>query len=88
MPIAGDSEVSAVSPDGIWTAYEVTQGGPTQIWIRNRLTAETRLLTGGDCNNTAPAWELNSKAVLFASDCSRAFGLPAIYRAELAGDKN
>jgi len=28
---------------------------------------------------------LDSKAIVFASDCDRGIGLPALYRAEIAG---
>jgi hypothetical protein len=31
---------------------------------------------------------LDSKAILFASDCGRAFGLPALYRARVAENDN
>jgi hypothetical protein len=41
------------------------------------------LLTGGNCNSSSPAWALDSESILFASDCGRAFGLPALYRARL-----
>ena len=87
MPISNGPSGIAVSPDGNWVASESTEGGPTQIRIRDRRTGEIRTLTGGDCNNTSPAWELNSKAILFASDCSRGFGLPALYRADIAAAK-
>lgn len=79
-----DSPVMAVSPDGKWLAYETTQNDSTQISIRNRLTGEMKVLTGGNCNSSAPTWELDSRAILFASDCGRAFGLPALYRADIA----
>jgi Tol biopolymer transport system component len=76
------------SPDRKWVAYESAQTGSTQIWLRKRSTGETILLTGGNCNNTSPAWELDSKAIIFASDCERAFGLPTLYRASLFAEKN
>jgi hypothetical protein len=41
-------------------------------------------VAGGNCNSSLPAWELDSKAILFASDCGRAFGLPGLYRATIA----
>jgi Tol biopolymer transport system component len=66
-------------------AFESARDGPTQIWLRDLPSGAERRLTGGNCNNSSPAWELDSKAILFASDCGRAFGLPALYRARLAG---
>jgi len=43
----------------------------------------TLALTGGTCNNWAPAWELNSRSLIFASDCDRGLGMPALYRADI-----
>jgi Tol biopolymer transport system component len=88
MPVPEDSFASVVSPDGHWTAYESAQDGPVQIWIRDLSTGRESRLTGGNCNNSSPAWELDSRSILFASDCGRAFGLPAIYRAKLRGNEN
>jgi hypothetical protein len=83
MPSSTGAADSAVSPDGKWIAYTSTLTGPKQVWLRNVATAKTQPLTGGNCNSSSPAWELNSKAILFASDCGRAIGLPALYRAQL-----
>jgi hypothetical protein len=83
MPVASDETDSVVSPNGKWVAYVSTQGGPKQIWLRNVASASVERLTGGNCNSSSPAWELNSSAILFASDCGRAIGLPALYRAQV-----
>ena len=88
MPVPGDSIASVVSPDGHWIAYESALDGPTQIWLRDLSRARERRLTGGNCNNSSPAWELDSRTILFASDCGRAFGLPALYRAKLTQNEN
>jgi hypothetical protein len=88
MPVPEDSLASVVSPDGHWRAYESAQDGPVQVWIRDLSSGRESRLTGGNCNNSSPAWELDSRSILFASDCGRAFGLPAIYRAKLRGNKN
>jgi hypothetical protein len=87
MPVPADSAVSVVSPNGRWMAFELEQDGPTQIWLRDLSSGQERRLTGGNCNSSSPAWELDSKALLFASDCGRAFGLPALYRAHVAGNE-
>lgn len=84
--VPADTAVSAVSPDGRWMAYESAQDGPVHIWLRDLTSGQERRLTGGNCNSSSPAWELDSKAILFASDCERAFGLPALYRAPLTGN--
>jgi hypothetical protein len=83
MPVPADSLASAVSPDGHWIAYESDRDGPMQIWLRDLSTDRERRLTGGNCNNSSPAWELDSRAILFASDCGRAFGLPALFRTKI-----
>jgi Tol biopolymer transport system component len=67
------------SPDGNWIAFTSTN----QIWLRSVVQGTVTQLTGGNCNSFSPAWELNSQAIIFASDCSRGIGLPALYRARI-----
>jgi hypothetical protein len=86
MPVPADSAVSVVSPNGKWKAFESAQDGPTQLWLGDLSSGKVTRVTGGNCNSSSPTWELDSKAILFASDCGRAFGLPALYRARLAGN--
>jgi hypothetical protein len=73
----------AVSPDGHWVAFEVVEGGGTQILVRNVKTSEVRELTGGRCNNSSAAWERDSRGLIFASDCGRGLGLAVLYRARV-----
>jgi hypothetical protein len=75
------TEGSVISPDGKWMAVESVQVGPKQIWLQDRATGKTTLLAGGDCNNTSPAWEGDSKTLIFASDCGRGLGMPVLYSA-------
>ena len=77
------SENSTTSPDGKWMAFESAQAGPLQIWLRDTLTGKTEVLTGGDCNSSSPAWEPDSRTLIFASDCGRGLGMPVLYRATL-----
>jgi tricorn protease len=86
--VQADKTALAVSPNGKWMAFESAEDGPTHIWLRDLSTGRATRLTGGNCNSSAPAWELDSKALLFASDCERAFGLPALYRATIEKNKN
>ncbi len=80
--VDGAATEPAVAPTRKWAAFTSTAvPGPQRIWLRNLATNEARPLTGGNCNSWAPAWELDSRAIIFASDCGRAFGLPALYRA-------
>jgi hypothetical protein len=76
---------SVVSPDGKWVAFERAEDGPTRIWLREVASGRERELTGGNCNSFAPAWERDSGSFIFASDCGRGFGLPALYRARVEG---
>jgi hypothetical protein len=84
--VPGDWAHSVLSPDGKWMAFERAQDGPAMIWLREMASAGERQLTGGNCNSSAPAWELDSSSFIFASDCGRGFGLPALYRARV-GEK-
>jgi hypothetical protein len=81
-----DVDAPAASPDGRWSAFASAQTGSEQIWIRNLASGKQLRLTGGNCNNSSPAWELDSQSIIFASDCNRAFGLPALYRARIPHD--
>jgi len=74
----------AASPDGKWVAFTRSDLHESkQLWLRNLAAGGEEPLTGGNCNSSWPAWELDSRAVLFASDCGRAFGLTALYRMRL-----
>src|SRR5439155_12975292 len=84
LPASPTSENRKASPDGRWIAFTRGAAGSQQIWLTNVATGETEKLAGGSCNNSSPTWELDSSAVIFASDCGRAFGLPALYRASNA----
>jgi hypothetical protein len=84
----GDWAHSAVSPDGKWVAFERTQDGPTRVHLREVASGKERELTGGNCNSFAPASELDSRSFIFASDCGRGFGLPALYRARIGQQGN
>ena len=74
---------SIASPDGKWAAFEVMTEGPRRIAVRNVASGDVQVLTGGNCNSWAPVWELNSKSLIFASDCARGMGLPSLYRANV-----
>lgn len=70
------------SPDGRWRV--ATAGpGPRRIWLEHSDGSEGRWLTGGACSSWDPEWELDSRSIVFASDCGRAVGLPTLRRARL-----
>jgi Tol biopolymer transport system component len=74
------------SPDGRWIAFESEREGAKQIWLRDTGSGTERRVTGGNCNSSSPVWELDSSAIIFASDCGRGIGLPSLYRAKVASD--
>jgi Glycosyltransferase family 87/WD40-like Beta Propeller Repeat len=76
---------SALSPDGKWVVFTSDTTGSKQVWLRDVATGGNSPLTGGNCNNSSPAWDLDSRSVVFASDCGRGFGLTALYRAPISG---
>jgi Tol biopolymer transport system component len=78
--ISEESRYPAVSPDGKWLAYSRRSGGVWNLWLRRMDSAEDRRITDADCNDVSPSWEADSRTLLFASDCGRAFGLTALYR--------
>ena len=80
---AGDHTEPAVSPDGKWLAFTLARGGTRQIRIQNLVTGRSSQLTEGACNSFSPAWEPDSRALVFACDCQRGIGLPALYLARL-----
>ena len=74
----------SMSPNGKWIAFACS----TEICLRLAAGGETIRGTGGNCNSYAPpAWELDSSGIVFASDCGRGLGLPALYRARVANIK-
>jgi glycosyl transferase family 87/WD40 repeat protein len=79
----GDHTEPAVSPDGRWLAFTLARGGTRQIWIQNLATGKSTAVTEGACNSYSPAWEPDSSALIFACDCQRGIGLPALFRAHL-----
>jgi hypothetical protein len=76
----------SVSRDKTHVLFASTATGPWQIWIADFGTGHAARLTGGNCNNSTPAWGDTPDQVLFASDCGRGLGLSAVYRIDhLAG---
>jgi len=81
--VSHGSKDSVRSPDGKWIAFMSDRTGAQQIWLRNAATGKEQRVTGGNCNSAAPSWDLDSSAIIFASDCGRGIGLPALYRARI-----
>lgn len=81
-----NARVGVASLDGRWIAFESERDGANQIWLRDTASGTERRVTGGNCNSSSPVWELDSSAIIFASDCGRGIGLPSLYRARVASD--
>jgi hypothetical protein len=71
------------SPDGKWIVFTCSM----QVCLEPAAGGETIHVTGGNCNSYTPAWEPDSSGIVFASDCGRGLGLPALYRARVANMK-
>jgi hypothetical protein len=80
---AGDHIEPAVSPNGLMLAYTVVRGGNRQIWLREFASGKAWQLTEGNCNSYTSAWEPDSQALVFDSDCERGLGLGTLFRARL-----
>jgi Tol biopolymer transport system component len=85
MPATVKDGGEAISADGLWVTFTRGPAGQRELWVRSVATGATERIAGGRCDNGEPAWELDSSAVVFASDCGRAYGLPALYRVPVAG---
>lgn len=68
----------AISPDGKWLAFSCEEGGATQIHVTDLNGNHDLQLTSGDCNSISPAWTLDSKRLVYATDCGRGLGLTAL----------
>jgi len=77
---SGDCFGPAISPDGRLLAYSRSATGGRHIWIEDLASMTSRQMTFGNCNNESPAWDGDSRSIVFASDCSRGLGLTALYR--------
>jgi hypothetical protein len=74
----------SVSPDGRELLFSARRHGNMQVRVADLWTGKQTTLTGGNCNNYSPIWS-GSEEIVFASDCRRGLGLPALYRARLNG---
>jgi len=71
----------AVSPDGRWLAYSRFGSGAWNLYLLDlRQQGGPRRLTDAACDQVEPAWEPDSKTLLYASDCGRALGFTAVCR--------
>jgi hypothetical protein len=84
LPIAGPARYPAYSPSGILLAYSQFANGAWHVYVWNSRTNQTRRVVQGDCNSISPAWEANSKELIYASDCGRGLEMTALERIEVS----
>jgi Tol biopolymer transport system component len=78
---SGDCTEPAISPDGRMLAFACEETGAEHIWVQELTSGRLRRVTDGSCSNRAPAWSVDSRRIVFASDCRRGLGLSALYQA-------
>jgi hypothetical protein len=80
-PLAlGESRYPALSPDGLWMAYSHFEDGAWNLWVRDQRTGATERVGDVPCNELQPAWEGDSKTLLYDTDCGRSLWFTAIAR--------
>jgi glycosyl transferase family 87/WD40 repeat protein len=81
VPLAlGESRYPALSPDGRWMAYSRLDHGVWNLWLRDQGTGATRRVSDVPCNQIEPAWEDESKTLLYSTDCGRSLWFTAVAR--------
>lgn len=76
----GESRYPALSPDGRWMAYSRLDHGSWNLWLRDQSTGATRRIADLPCNQIQPAWEEDSKTLLYSTDCGRSLWFTVISR--------
>jgi hypothetical protein len=80
-PLAlGESRYPALSPDGAWMAYSHLDHGVWNLWLRDQRSGGVRRIADIPCNQMQPAWEDDSKTLLYGTDCGRSLWFTAISR--------
>jgi hypothetical protein len=80
-PLAlGEARYPALSPDGRWMAYSRLDHGAWNLWLRNERSGAISRIADVPCNQIEPAWEDDSKTLLYGTDCGRSLWFTAIAR--------
>jgi hypothetical protein len=79
----GESRYPALSPDGRWMVYSHLDGGVWNLWLRDEMTGATRRIADIPCNQIQPAWEQDSKTLLYSTDCGRSLWFTAVSRRQV-----
>lgn len=70
----------AVSPDGEWLAFSKLEHGVWHLFLMSISSGKQERLTDADCNDMEPAWDPDSRTVVYATDCGRGLWLTALCR--------
>lgn len=70
----------SLSPDGKWLAYSALKRGIWHLTLRDLHSGIDRQLGVADCNEFSPAWERDSRTLLYISDCGRGLWQNSLYR--------
>jgi hypothetical protein len=76
----GEARYPALSPDGRWMAYSRFDHGAWNLWLRDQASGAIRRVADVPCNQIEPAWEDDSKTLLYSTDCGRSLWFTAIAR--------
>jgi hypothetical protein len=83
-PLAlGEARYPALSPDAQWMAYSHLDQGVWNLWVRNQQTGKVRRIADLPCNQIQPAWEADSKTLLYGTDCARSLWFTAVARRQV-----
>ena len=76
----GEARYPAASPDGRWLAFSRMQRGNWNLALLDLHSGSVRGIADAECNTIEPAWEPDSKTILYSSDCGRALWFTAVSR--------
>jgi hypothetical protein len=78
MPIPGPARYPSYSPNGQWLAYSRCEHGTWHLYVTDRSFRIRRRVVEGDCNSISPAWQPNSRNLIYATDCGRGLEMTAL----------
>ncbi len=81
--IAAEARYPAVSPDGRRLAFSRFVAGNWNLQLYDFATGNETGISRVPCNQLEAAWELDSKTLLYASDCGRALWFTALARRQV-----
>jgi Tol biopolymer transport system component len=75
-----DARYPSISPDGKWLAYSALKRGVWHLTLHDLNSGVDRQLGTADCNDFSPAWQPDSRTLLYVSDCGRGLWQTSLYR--------